>query len=316
MSTSSRHSSPHPWWPVIRKVLTWIFFILVAVLLVYNGSKIEWGQVAGSIQRYELSTLGLAWLFAVASIATLTSYDLLGRVYTGHSLGIRQVMSVSFVAYVLSLNLGAFIGGIGFRYRLYSRLGLENGVIARIYTLSLLTNWIPYLVLAGIVFALRLAKIPQAWKLGTDGLQVLGFIFLAVAALYLWLCTFSKRRSWTFRDHEITLPSLRFALAQLAMGALNWLAIAATLFVLFRQDIPYPTILGIYLISSVAVLIIHVPAGLGVLETVFIVLLREQASRYEVIAALLAFRAVYYLFPLLLAVPVYFGLETRGKKQA
>jgi uncharacterized membrane protein YbhN (UPF0104 family) len=115
-------------------------------------------------------------------------------------------MSVSFVAYVFSLNLGAFIGGIAFRYRLYSRLGLENSVITRIYTLSLLTNWVPYLVLAGIVFALRLAKIPEAWKLGNDGLQVLGFIFPAVAALYLWLCTFSKRRSWTFRDHEITLP--------------------------------------------------------------------------------------------------------------
>ena len=95
---------------------------------------------------------------------------------------------------------------------------------------------------------------------------------------------------------------------------MNWLAIAATLFVLFRQDIPYPTILGIYLLSSVAVLIIHVPAGLGILETVFIVLLRDQTSRYEVIAALLAFRAVYYLFPLLLALPVYFGLEAKGKK--
>jgi hypothetical protein len=36
-------------------------------------------QVAGAIQRYELSTLGSALLFAVASITTLTNYDLLGR---------------------------------------------------------------------------------------------------------------------------------------------------------------------------------------------------------------------------------------------
>jgi uncharacterized membrane protein YbhN (UPF0104 family) len=34
------------------------------------------------------------------------------------------VMQVSFTSYAFNLNLGSLVGGIGFRYRLYSRAGL------------------------------------------------------------------------------------------------------------------------------------------------------------------------------------------------
>ena len=32
-------------------------------------------------------------------------------------------MTVTFVSYVFNLNLGSLVGGVAFRYRLYSRLG-------------------------------------------------------------------------------------------------------------------------------------------------------------------------------------------------
>jgi hypothetical protein len=35
-------------------------------------------------------------------------------------------MGVTFISYAFNLNLGSLVGGVAFRYRLYSRLGLGN----------------------------------------------------------------------------------------------------------------------------------------------------------------------------------------------
>ena len=72
-------------------------------------------------------------------------------------------------------------------------------------------------------------------------------------------------------------------------------------------------ILGILLISCVAGVVAHIPAGLGVLETVFLALLHGQLAQGTLVAALLGYRTLYYLVPLLLAVLTYLILEKRAK---
>ena len=64
-------------------------------------------------------------------------------------------------------------------------------------------------------------------------------------------------------------------------------------------------------------MIIHIPAGIGVLEAVFIAMLSgEDISKGAIIAALLAWRALYYFLPLLLATVAYLLLEAGRKATA
>ena len=86
--------------------------------------------------------------FALASHLLYSCFDLIGRRYTGHELPTRKVMAVNFISYAFNLCLGSLVGGVAFRYRLYSRLGLDNGVITRIVSMSMLTNWLGYMLLA------------------------------------------------------------------------------------------------------------------------------------------------------------------------
>ncbi len=67
------------------------------------------------------------------------------------------------------------------------------------------------------------------------------------------------------------------------------------------------------MISCVAGVVAHIPAGLGVLETVFLGLLQGQIPQGSLVAALLAYRTLYYLIPLVLAVITYLVLEKRAK---
>ncbi|MNP18951.1 Inner membrane protein YbhN [compost metagenome] len=169
------------------------------------------------------------------------------------------------------------------------------------------------MLLAGTVFALRLVKLPESWALGVTGLQGVGFVLLAVAVGYLLACAFATRRTWHIREHEITLPSLRLALCQVALGASNWALMAALIYWLLPGDLFYPSILGILLISCVAGVVAHIPAGLGVLEAVFLALLHGQLGQGSLVAALLGYRTLYYLIPLLLAVITYLVLEKRAR---
>lgn len=91
------------------------------------------------------------------------------------------------------------------------------------------------------------------------------------------------------------------------MGAIIWL--------LLGQGVDYFFVLGVLLVSSIAGVIVHIPAGIGVLEAVFIALLAgEETSQGLIIAALLAYRVLYYFIPLLLALVCYLVLESRAKK--
>lgn len=148
-------SKSHPRWRLAKKILTWLFFIAVIVLLVVYAKKVDWEEVWKVIRDYNRVALLSAVGLVVVSYLIYGCYDLLARFYCGHKLAKRQVMLVSFICYAFNLTLSTWVGGIGMRYRLYSRLGLPGSTITRIFSLSITTNWLGYILLAGIIFTAR-----------------------------------------------------------------------------------------------------------------------------------------------------------------
>lgn len=299
----------------LKRGLTLAFFTVVAVLLLRYAREVDWGEVRQSLVSLPRGALLGAAALALLSHVLYACFDLLGRHYTGHRLPVRKVMQVTFVSYAFNLNFGSLVGGVAFRYRLYSRLGLGYGVITRVLTLSMLTNWLGYLLLAGIVFLVAPLRLPPHWELDSEGLRLLGLGLLAAALAYLLMCGWSRRRSWEVRGHEIVLPQPPMALLQLAMSCANWMVMAAAVFVLLQGRIDYSAVLSVLLVAAVAGVITHVPAGLGVLEAVFVTLLSHELPQAQLLAALLGYRALYYIAPLLLAAVLYLGMEVRARKR-
>ncbi len=305
----------HTWWPWVRRGLTLLFFVTVAVLLVRFGSQVQWHAVWTTVQSKPLATLAGAAALAALSQALVASYDLIGRRATGHALSKARVLSVAWVAYVFNLNLGALVGGVGFRFRLYSRLGLDNAVIAQVYGWSVLTNWLGYLVLIGATLLVAPGTIPADWQLGPTATAMLGALLVLTALAYLLGCGFAPRRHWQLRGQDFTLPSGRMALFQLFVSVLNWLAIAGAISVLLGDTVAFPSVLGAMLLAAVAGAVSHVPAGLGVLEAVFIALLGHALPTNDILAALLTYRAIYYLTPLAIALIAFAVMESRRRSQ-
>jgi hypothetical protein len=301
------------WWPAVRKWGGVAFILLVLVLVGKLASGMDWARAWQSLQALPGWTLLAGAGLAAASHAIYSTYDLIGRHETGHALPRRRVVSVAFVSYAFNLNLGALVGGVAFRYRLYSKLGLATDVITRVLALSMLTNWLGYAVLGAGVLLLAPPILPDGWSLSQQAFPLAGALLLTIAAGYLALCLFSPKRELTFRGHGLTLPKARVALLQLGLSMVNWSLIAGTVWMLLQQQVDYPSVLGALLLAAVAGVLTHVPAGLGVLEAVFLTVLAGRVAQHDLLAALLAYRALYYLAPLALAAAMLFWIEKTGR---
>lgn len=298
----------------VRTALTLLFFGIVVALLVMNARDVEWRQVARAVGEYGATTLLGAAPLALAGHLIYTFYDLLGRSYARHGLSAPRVMSIAFVSYAFNLNLGPIIGAMAFRYRLYSRYGLRRGVITRVLGFSVVTNWLGYLLLAGVLFASRGMELPSGWALGAAALQALGIAMIVVVAVYLWLCARARRRTVSVRGFELELPPLGMGLLQLVVSCASWLTIAGVIFILLPAQVSFPTVLGVLLLAAIAAVATHIPAGLGVLEATFVLLLGHRLPASELLAALLVYRVLYYLAPLALALAVLLVLEAEARR--
>ena len=307
--------SATPWWPWLKRIGSALFFVAVLALLLSQARHIEWQKVLASLKDYPVTAAWDAVLLAAASFFLYSCFDLLGRRYTGHKLGVGAVMATTFVSYAFNLNLGSLVGSIAIRYRLYSQLGLQTGVITRILTLSMLTNWMGYLLLAGLLFSLQPPALPDSWKIEGGQLRVIGFSLLAVALAYLALCSFMRQRRLQIRGHEIDLPPGPLAALQLLLGAGNWLIMSGILFVLLQHRVEFSLVASALLLAAIAGVITHIPANLGVLEAVFVAMLSHRMPQHEVLAAIVAYRLVYYLGPLVIATLVYLILESAAKNR-
>lgn len=304
-----------PWWPWAKRILTIGFFALVAYYSIRYARNVDWREVWQTMLDTPRGVLLTAASLVVASFCLYCSFDLLGRHYTGHGLPKAKCWQVNFISYAFNLNMGSLVGSVAFRYRLYGRLGLDVPTITRVMSLSILTNWLGYLLLGGAVFAFAPLELPPEWKMSSDGLRWLGFGLLAVGLAYVAACFFSKRRSVEIRGHELLLPPPRMALLQVAMSVTNWMLMGAILFTLLQGKADYFAVLSVLLVAAVAGVITHVPAGLGVLEAVFIALLSHRVPEGQLLAALLTYRAIYYIGPLLLAAVLYLFVEARARRQ-
>lgn len=308
-----------PWWPAAQRVFWTLCLLITAVLLVETGRHWDWSSALAALRGLPMTALLAGMAFAVVGHVLYASYDVLGRepdaalAGAGAAVPSRWVFAVGFVSFAFKLNLGTLLGGVALRYRLYSRLGMTVDEITRILASSVLTNWLGYAGLTGLLLLWRPPELPPGWALGGAVLHVLGAGLLLVAIAYIAACFWAEGHQWRWRRHVVTLPSARMALAQLALSALHWALTAAVCWALLERQVDFASVLNALLVSAVAGLITHVPGGLGVLETIFLALLQHRAGQADLLAAMLGYRVIYYVLPLALATLLFFVIDRRRR---
>ena len=244
-----------------------------------------------------------ALLLTCLSYLVLTGYDALAFRYIHRTLEYGKIAFASFIGYAFSNNIGlSMVAGSSVRYRLYTSWGLSILEVTKMVAFYTLSLWLGLLFVGGLAFVTEPVALPALMKLPFVSARPLGVIFLAAACGYIgWSAV--RKRPVMILNREIELPSTLLSLTQIALSSLDWLLAGCVLYVLLPKvpGLSFPAFMGIYLFAQVGGLVSQVPGGLGVFESIFILLLPPGLTTPEAVGALLLYRGIYYLLPLLIA---------------
>lgn len=290
-------------------------FALAVGVLHHELRKYGFHQIVQSVSAipYERIALGIA--FTALCYLALTFYDTLALRYLKNPLPYRRIAKASFVGYAFSHNVGlSLITSAPMKYRIYSAWGIGAVDVVKVVAFCGLTFWTGFATLAGIALIAEPRHIPEVLNLPAIDGRIVSIILFGLVVTYLILST--RGHSVRIGKHELFIPSTRFALGQILAGCMEWLSASAVLYCLFFPTLPisYPMFLCLFLFAYVSGFVSQVPGGLGVFESLILLALKDYASAPTIMGALLAYRAIYYILPLLIAIVILGAHEWSHRK--
>ncbi|HET8613265.1 MAG TPA: lysylphosphatidylglycerol synthase domain-containing protein [Sphingomonas sp.] len=307
-----------PLWSRLLGIVAMFGAAAIAIVLLRRLlAHVRPAEVAAVFATLDPQAVLLSLAGAAGSYLALTLYDYLALDVTGHPLPWRRAALTSFCAYSLSHNLGlGVLTGGSARYRLYSRAGLSPADVARVVALTGFTFALGVLAVIGIA----LLRDPKA--LGAGGIALpwwiedsAGGVILALLAAAVLLPR-GRGRRLRWRRWSMPLPDRRHLALQILVSTIDLSCASLSLFALLPHmgAALYPSFVLSYAVALVAGLASYVPGGLGVFEAVMLAALPEIAPA-ELLAALIAFRVIYYWIPLLLGGGLFATLEARAARR-
>jgi uncharacterized membrane protein YbhN (UPF0104 family) len=275
----------------------------------------DYRDVFNSLAALPRSRLYWAIGLTILSYLGLATYDSLAFRYIGHSLAYSKSVFTGFISAAATNTVGfAFLTGSAIRYRFYSTWGVSAIAIAQIILFENISFWLGLFAVSGVMFVFYPLEIPTQLHLPFISVRPIGIIFLLLVAAYL-LRSLLSRKPLNIRGQEFRFPSLKIALAQLFISGLDWILSTAVLFILLPSStsLSYPGFLGLYLLAMTAGVVSNVPGGLGVFESIILLLLASKVPATAVLGSLLVYRGVYYLLPLVVATGLLGLYEIRSR---
>ena len=298
----------------LKKLVSWsglFFFGLAAYMLYMQLSKYQWIDIKDALLSIPRRNLVWACIASFFGYVALSSYDYLALKYIGRKLSPLKWIFVGFIGFSVSNNAGhAIVSGGAIRYRLYTRWRFHASEIVRMVTFSGFT----YLVACFFLIIMGYILTPNhAFGEGSVS-KLTTTIVTAVSAagllLYFWASLFYKKPI-IIKDVEFDIPSFKMALAQVFIGGADILMASLVLYfsLIPFVDIPFDVFIGVFIIAQVLGVFSQVPGGLGVFEGLFMFIIPGNNNAALLFGALIAYRIIYYLLPLIVSAVVLFSYE-------
>lgn len=259
-----------------------------------------------------------AMLAAIGSYIMLLGYEWSATRYAGVRVPSRVLVMAGTCASAVGNAIGlSMLSGGAVRYRLYFPHGIEPADVARMsafVSLALGCALPPLAAVAALIHinaAAQALHLSRAWVVGIAVAVLIGYFVLVILLathrsthrptpltrqFHLW--------HWRFR-----LPNMVLSGLQLVITLLDVICASAVLYLLIPGDIPFTTFMMVYLLALATGVLSHVPGGFGVFEMIILSAFKGQVGEAPLLAAILLYRGIYVLLPLMLACLALLGCE-------
>ncbi|ROL65385.1 hypothetical protein BLX41_28420 [Pseudomonas protegens] len=290
-----------------------IILLLFAIALIacrHLLSELDFYALHDSILEVPKPALLGALGATIVGFIILLGYEWSASRYAGVNLPGRTLALGGFTAFAIGNAIGlSLLSGGSVRYRLYARHGLGASDVAHMTLFASLSLGCALPPLAALATLSNLPAASAALRLPES---LLAGIALAILLLGAVLAVGIYRRrlpEQPLRDNllvrvgrrTLRLPGRRLTFLQLIITALDVAAAATVLYLLLPEAPPFGAFLLVYLLALAAGVLSHVPGGVGVFEAILLAAFADKLGAAPLAAALLLYRLIYVVLPMLVA---------------
>lgn len=274
--------------------------IVFAALRNVLGS-VRYGEIVAAMHDTPSSRLFAAVLATAVSYLVLSGYDVSALRFVGAQVKRSAVLFISFIAYALGNTVGVgVLTGAAVRMRLYTAEGLDPPKITALIAFNALAFGIGLATCGALALLWGAPRVAELVHVPSGLLRAICLLGLAAVALFLAAC--ARQRELRWRRWSLPLPSASLAIRQLGISVVDLAASATALWVLLPPNAADPGTFAVFYVSGIVLgMVSHVPGGIGVFEAAILFACARRAPVEQVAGALVLYRIVYYLIPLLLA---------------
>jgi uncharacterized membrane protein YbhN (UPF0104 family) len=309
------------------RIPKWLGAVIAAAMLVGAGwilrrelSKYNFHEVVATLGQIAWWRVALSLLFTALGFVALIAHDAIGLQLLRRRLALARTALAGFVAYAFSNSAPfSFAVAATLRMRYYSRWGLPARVTTRVVAIGVTTYALGLLTAVAIALTAGNFPMPRIMPLPFYRTMPVGILSGLILIGYLtWVVL--RQRARTAKGRK-TRQSLSFVLKQIAVSMGDWVMSSAALYVLIqpKEPLSFTLFFGLFILGQLVALVAQLPGGLGVFDAVLIVGLKSAVPAPVTLAALVAYRVIYFLLPLLIAAGILFYSEakhvTRKKKR-
>ncbi len=211
-------------------------------------------------------------------------------------------MLAGMLGFAISNNAGhAVVSGGAIRYRLYTRWRIRGGDIVKMLTISGFTYFLGCSAILIIGYFMVPRELFQASAGASFGIGTM-FVFCAAAILaYFAMTIFFHGKSIKIGQLKFQVPTTKMAFLQMLLGITDSVLAGLVLYCCLRPfvQIPFGTFIGLFVIAQTLGVFSQVPGGIGVFESIFLLALPDTVDKANIFGALLAYRIIYYVLPLI-----------------
>jgi len=287
---------------LLKKVLNWaglVFFIMAAVAIYSQLAKYSFSEIKDAMFSIPKKNFVYAMTACIMGYIVLAVYDRLALRYVGRTLAPWKWLLAGFLGFAVSNNAGtAVVSGAAIRYRLYTRWRFRIPEIFKMIMFSGFTYLVGCLFLVVIGYFL----VPKDMR-STSVVAIAYWPCLGALIIYFLLAAFYEK-GINMGEYTLRMPSVGTAVMQGTLGTCDSLFASLVLYsVLYPLlKLPFDVYLGVFVISQVLGVFTPVPGALGVFEGLFLFLLpAAEGNEAAVFGALIAYRVIYFLIPLVIA---------------
>lgn len=247
---------------------------------------------------------------AIGSYVMLLGYEWSATRYAGVRVPSRALVMAGTCASAVGNAIGlSMLSGGAVRYRLYFPHGIEPVDIARMsafVSLALGCALPPLAAVAALIHveaAAMALHLPCGWVIGISIVVLVGYLLL-VGVLITRRSSLRPTpftRQFHFWHWRFRLPNMVLSGLQLLITLLDVICASAVLYLLIPGDIPFTTFMMVYLLALATGVLSHIPGGVGVFEAIILSAFKDTVGEAPLVAAIVLYRAIYVLLPLVLA---------------